>query len=154
MKNFVLLFYFVLDIDYHSTFSSHLFVVHGWLYFLATRCWSFVGPKYTWFNIAGGYGYSQGAVILYIECRPFPSFPDFGDAVVLSTFSNLRAAAGIARSSQLSSSCQGRRQGPSITVQIIAPPPLSSSYAGQDAVLARFSTAFGLYGYINWSLTV
>jgi hypothetical protein len=35
--------------------------------------------------------------------------------------------------------------GPPITVQIILPPPLSSSLAGQGDVLGQFSIDFGLY---------
>jgi hypothetical protein len=38
---------------------------------------------------------------------------------------------------------QGRRHGPSITVQITPEWPLSFSYAGQNAVLVWLSTAFG-----------
>jgi hypothetical protein len=39
-----------------------------------------------------------------------------------------------------------RRCGPPIRVQIVTSPPLSSSWAGQETVLGRFSTAFGLCG--------
>ncbi len=41
---------------------------------------------------------------------------------------------------------QGRRYGPSTTVQITPAGPLSSSEAGLDAVLGRLSAAFGLCG--------
>ncbi len=47
-------------------------------------------------------GPAQGAVLLYTESRPLPSLSDFSDVGVLCTFINI-AAAGIARSSQLSS---------------------------------------------------
>ncbi len=53
-------------------------------------------------------------------------------------------AAGIARSSQLSSSYLGRQYEPFITVKITPFGPLFFSRAGQDSVLGHFSKAFGL----------
>jgi hypothetical protein len=52
----------------------------------------------------------QRAVMLYMECRPLPSLFDCGHGGVLCTFSNIPPppAAGIARSSQLSSRWPGQ----------------------------------------------
>ncbi len=52
-------------------------------------------------------GPAKGPVILYIESRPLPSLRGFMDVGVLCTFINI-AAAGIARSSQLSSPLPGQ----------------------------------------------
>jgi hypothetical protein len=52
-------------------------------------------------------GPAQEAVTLYIESRPLPSLRYFSDVGVLSTFINI-AAAGIVRSSQLSSPLHGQ----------------------------------------------
>ncbi len=96
-------------------------------------------------------GLHQGAIISYMEYRPLPSLcdlTDFSQVGILCTFSNITAAAaaGIARSSQLSSFLagqavqyimaggpvrHGRRYGPPITVRIIDPPPHPSPPAGQ-----------------------
>jgi hypothetical protein len=91
--------------------------------------------------------------LLYMEMQPLPpSLPDVGDVGALRTFSNKPAAAdGIARSSQLSSpmprhALDVMAGGAARPVQIVTSPPLSSSQAGQETVLGRFSTAFGLWG--------
>ncbi len=79
--------------------------------------------------------------------------------VLWYTFSNIlykmHKQMDIARRSQLSSLCQpgqavrsvsGRWYGMSVTVQNTDAGSLSSSEAGQDAVLYQFSTVFGLSG--------
>ncbi len=52
----------------------------------------------------------QGAIIMYMDCRPLPSLRHFGHVSVLCTFryKPAGATAGIARSSQLSSSLAGQ----------------------------------------------
>jgi hypothetical protein len=80
-----------------------------------------------------------------MECRPLPTLRDFGHVgVFVYTFGNIAAAAAwIVRPSSLAAHWQGRRYDPPIKVQIITSPSLSSSLAGQGAVLGQFSTAFG-----------
>jgi hypothetical protein len=101
---------------------------------------------------------TQRAVILYKDWRPLPSSRDFGDVGVLCTFNSIPSAAaeaaGIAKSLQLSSSLsrQGIQYdmagGTARPTQYKSSPLHSSpsASAGQDAVLGRFSTAFGLCG--------
>ncbi len=92
-------------------------------------------------------GTQQGSVMLYkkyMECRLLPSLRDFGHVGVLC---NSVIYQKLTTEQPLS-----RRYNPPITAQINPPPPsrpivLSSSQAGEDAVLGQFSTAFGLWGH-------
>ncbi len=92
---------------------------------------------------------SQGAVILYTDSRPMPSVRDFDDVGVLCTFSNTSSSSSRDRQKHAAEQPLARSGG---TVRHsrrhgtpgIAPRPLSSSKAGQDAALSRFSMAFGL----------
>jgi hypothetical protein len=78
---------------------------------------------------------AQGVVILYMECRPLPSF---AHVCALCTFSNISAAASSWICQKLAAEQllgradgtvrHGRRFGPPITVQIIVLHSLFSSY--------------------------
>ncbi len=91
----------------------------------------------------------------YMEDWSLPTVCDFGHVGILCTFSYipcssfsswncLKLSAEQLFAKAGGTVCHGRRFGPPVTVQIIAPPPLSSRQAGQHAVLGQFSTAFGL----------
>jgi hypothetical protein len=91
---------------------------------------------------------------------PAPAFLkfDLGYVRVLCTFSNifsswdcqkLAAEQLLDRAGDIVS--HGRRYKPPGTVQITPPPPQSSSYVGQDAVLGQLSTAFNLCAILSVS---